>query len=161
MKPKFIAIAAMASNRVIGNKGKLPWHLPEDLKFFKNTTKGHPVLMGSKTFDSIIETIGKPLPNRLNIIITRDPLKFYHIQNIIVVKSLEQVDEITFNGTIFVIGGGVVYEQMLPYCDELLLTYVYGEFEGDTWFPEFEDQFELKEVTGKTDRCEFRRYVRI
>src|SRR6187401_3018410 len=70
-RPMLIAIAAMASNRVIGREGKLPWHLPEDLKFFKETTLGHPVLMGRKTFESIIERLGKPLPGRMNIVLNR------------------------------------------------------------------------------------------
>ena len=139
LSPKLIAIAAMASNRVIGRNGELPWHLPEDLKFFKQTTLGHPVLMGRKTFESILARLGKPLPGRPNIVLTENmPLR----EDAHVIRSMDElakVPGITF--PIFLIGGAQLYKTLLPECDELLLTFLSNPYEGDTFFPPFEEDF--------------------
>ena len=127
-------IAALSENRVIGNKGKIPWHIPEDLKRFKKLTLGHAIIMGRKTYASI----GKPLPNRTNIIITRDP--HFLAQNCTVVHSLkEAIDEAkrVSPGEIFIIGGGEIFAQALPFADKLYLTVVTGQFEGDAIFPDY------------------------
>ena len=158
LSPKLIAIAAMASNRVIGRNGELPWHLPEDLKFFKQTTLGHPVLMGRKTFESILARLGKPLPGRLNIVLSENlpPREDAHV--IRTMDELEKVPGITF--PLFLIGGAQLYKTLLPECDELLLTFLSKPYEGDTLFPPFEEDFVLSEVLGKGDGFEFRRYKR-
>lgn len=148
----------MASNRVIGQGGKLPWHLPEDLKFFKQTTLGHPVLMGRRTFDSIVAQLGKPLPGRINIVVseTMPPREgVYVIGN---VEDLATVPGLT--SPVFLIGGAQLYGTLLPECDELILTFLEQPYEGDTLFPAFEDKFDLSEVLGRGDGFEFRRYKR-
>lgn len=165
--PKLIAIAAMASNRVIGRDGKLPWHLPEDLKFFKKTTQGHPVLMGRNTFNSIVAQLGKPLPGRRNIVLSKTmPAR----EGVEVVRSLEELKEVAGSREqgggsapeshcVYLIGGAQLYETLLPQCDELLLTYITAPHEGDTFFPPFEHLFVLKEVIASGDGFEIRRYV--
>ncbi len=158
-KPKLIAIAAMASNRVIGRDGKLPWHLPEDLKFFKQTTLGHPVLMGRKTFDSIIERLGKPLPGRLNIVLSRT---MPEREDARVIRDISELQSSISNlpSSTYLIGGAQLYETLLPQCDELLLTYIDSPHEGDTYFPAFEDAFELHSVLAAGEGWEIRRYVK-
>ncbi len=175
LPPKLIAIAAMASNRVIGREGKLPWHLPEDLKFFKATTLGHPVLMGRKTFDSILDRLGKPLPGRVNIVLskTMPPREGVHV-----IRDFAEMPSILTNlespcpaphpssfilhpsFQVYLIGGAQLYESLLPQCDELLLTFVEAPHQGDAFFPQFEDAFDLKEVLGRGEGFEFRRYAR-
>ncbi len=155
---KLIAIAAMAGNRVIGREGRLPWHLPEDLKFFKRTTSGHPVLMGGKTFLSIIDAIGKPLPGRRNIVLSRTMPSREDVDVIRSIKELETLPDLA--SPIFLIGGAQLYETLLPQCDELLLTCITEPYAGDAFFPPFEDQFVLKEVIEHGKGHEIRRYVR-
>jgi dihydrofolate reductase len=155
--PRLIAIAAMASNRVIGRDGKLPWHLPEDLKFFKRMTQGHPVLMGRKTFDSILAQLGKPLPGRKNIVLSQTmPPR----EGVEIVRNLDQLGQSPNELPVYLIGGAQLYETLLPQCDELLLTFINEPYEGDAFFPPFEQLFDLKEVLGTGEGFEFRRYVR-
>lgn len=133
--PVLSAIVAMDENRVIGLNNKMPWHLPADLKHFKTITAGHPVLMGRKTFLSI----GKPLPNRTNIILTRDPQ--FSAQDCLVVPQLETALSMAQEfdqHEIFVIGGAEIYRQLLPRVQRLYLTIVHHQFQGDTFFPEWE-----------------------
>ncbi len=131
---QLILIAAFTDNRVLGKDNQLIWHLPEDLKNFKRLTSGHPVLMGRKTFESL----GRPLPNRTNIIITRNP--DYAANGGVVVPSLDAaIEKATQTGAdkAFVIGGGEIYSQALPLANLLFLTHVHTQLEGDTFFPEF------------------------
>src|SRR3954471_6033911 len=137
--PKLIAIAAMASNRIIGRDGKLPWNLPEDLKFFKQTTLGHPVLMGRKTFESIIARLGKPLPDRMNIVLSSAMALREGIHVIRSVDELPMLPGVT--SPVFLIGGAQLFEALLPVCDELILTFLMEPWEGDTLFPPFEENF--------------------
>ncbi|HWQ93446.1 MAG TPA: dihydrofolate reductase [Clostridia bacterium] len=140
MKP-FKAIAAMARNRVIGADNRIPWHLPEDFKWFKQLTTGQVIVMGRKTYESI----GKPLPNRTTVVLTRSDRV---IPGVILVRDLAQVDPARpeFAGReLFICGGAEVYAQALPLCSDLYLTLVKREVSGDTFFPPFEDQFELVE----------------
>ncbi len=158
-QPKLIAIAAMASNRVIGREGKLPWHLPEDLKFFKQTTLGHPVLMGRKTFESIIERLGKPLPGRENIVLSKTmPPR----NDATVISDICHLPSSISHlpSPIYLIGGAQLYKALLPQCDELLLTYIDTPHEGDAFFPTFEDAFELKSVLASGEGWEIRKYAR-
>lgn len=131
---KISIIVAMAANGVIGNDNELPWHLPADLKHFKQTTMGKPILMGRKTWESI----GRPLPGRTNIVITRDSA--YSATGCIVVNSIEaalaaagEQDEV------MVIGGAELYRQVLPCADTIYLTRIHASFDGDTRFPEISD----------------------
>lgn len=131
--PKISAIAAMSENRVIGDDNQLPWHLPADLKHFKAITSGHPILMGRKTFESI----GRPLPNRTNIIITRNHA--FQAPGCVVIQSIDEaVEKAKEIGSdeIFIIGGAEVYKQLLPRIEKIYLTIVHDEFEGDAFFPE-------------------------
>ena len=122
-------IVAISKNRVIGNNNELIWKLSSDLKRFKDLTTGNPVVMGRKTYESI----GKPLPNRRNIIITRNTE--YEADGCIIVSSLEEALLIT-NNDCFIIGGGEIYNQSIELADRIYLTLVHKEFEGDTLFPE-------------------------
>jgi len=127
----------MSLNRVIGAGSRIPWHLPEDFKWFKQMTTGQIVVMGRKTFDSI----GKPLPNRMNVVLTRSSSPIAGAQ---IISDLAQLDKAEFVSTgrdIFICGGAQVYCQALPFCSELFLTLVKRVVEGDTFFPEFENQF--------------------
>jgi dihydrofolate reductase len=129
------AIVAMAENRVIGNAGAIPWHLPEDFKFFKATTMGHAILMGRKTYESI----GKPLPGRENIVLSRT---MPETQGITVIRSLNELKEPSDGRDLFVIGGEEIYRLLLPKVQELYVTKVPRVIEGDTRFPEFEAEFD-------------------
>ena len=127
-------VVAMAENRVIGKENKLIWHLPADLKFFKNLTTGHPIIMGRKTYESI----GKPLPNRTNIIITRQA--DFTAEGCLVAHSLTEALMMAqqLDSDIFVIGGAEIYKQAMFLADTIYLTEVHHTFEGDTFFPEID-----------------------
>ena len=133
-------IAALGRNRIIGRDGTMPWHLPEDLKHFKALTMGHPMVMGRKTFDSI----GRPLPGRRSIVITRD--REWRVPGVEVAHSFDEALDLAGPADrVFVIGGGEVYAVALPFADHLELTEVDAEPEGDTWFPEW-DPAQWREV---------------
>lgn len=126
-------IAAVARNGVIGSGNQMPWHIGEDLKRFKAITSGHPVVMGRKTFESL----GRPLPNRRNVVISRNPA--YDAPGAEVVFSLgEALAMFSPEEEVFIIGGGEIYRQALPLSDRIYLTHVEAEVEGDTRFPEFD-----------------------
>ena len=127
-------IAAMDCNRLIGNNNQLPWHLPVDFAHFKSVTMAKPIIMGRKTFESI----GKPLPGRTNIVLSRNPeLKF---EGVICVSNIEDaVAAVPDAGEIMIIGGSTIYEMLLPRIVRMYLTYVDGDFEGDAWFPSFDN----------------------
>lgn len=136
-------IAAMDKNRLIGVNNQLPWHLPADLAYFKRTTLGKPVLMGRKTYESI----GRPLPGRTNLVLTRND--DYKPEGIISVSSLDEaISRIADAEELVIMGGSSVYEMLLPEVERMYLTYVQAEFEGDAWFPEFEDS-DWKEVSAE------------
>jgi dihydrofolate reductase len=189
-----ICVAAMSMNRVIGRDGGIPWHLPEDFKWFKQLTTGHFVLMGRKTFDSL----PRPLPNRTNIVVTRHPrrlardkafvekcghkplvghwssrlrrpayqLGFEKIapREVWLVRSLHRFVETVRKHppprNVFVIGGAQVYTRMLPHCTDVFLTQVFREVEGDTFFPEFETEFDLVDTPLRTADFEVRHFRR-
>lgn len=132
------AIVAMAKNRVIGNAGAIPWHLPEDFKFFKATTMGHAILMGRKTYASI----GKLLPGRQNIVLSRTMPEESVPPGITLIRSLDELKEPTDGRDLFVIGGEEIYRLLLPKVQELYVTKVPRTIEGDTHFPEFEAAFD-------------------
>lgn len=131
--PRVYLVAAVAANGVIGGNGKLPWHLPEDLKHFKALTLGHPVIMGRKTWESL----GKPLPGRENIVVTRSP--GFKAPGACVASSLDAALALcTGEPVVFVIGGGELYAAALPVADVLALTEIRREFAGDARFPAFD-----------------------
>jgi dihydrofolate reductase len=179
----FKAIAAMSENRVIGAGNRIPWHLPEDFKWFKKMTSGNIVVMGRRTFESI----GKPLPNRKNLVLTRHPRRWirshpeifgqfrewrggrhlkrpyqFHFSklegrnstDILIFNSLDKLNPDEFPVEIFICGGSQIYEQALPRCSDLYLTLVKRSVDGDAFFPPFEKMFVAVEEI--LDRPEFR-----
>ena len=149
VKP-FKAIAAMSLNRVIGAGNRIPWHLPEDFKWFKKMTTGQVIVMGRKTFESI----GKPLPNRTTIVLTRSPEPIPGVRTLSDLSQLDAADPALGGREIYICGGAQVYKQALPLCSDLYLTLVQRVVEGDILFPAFEDQFELVEEV--LERPEFK-----
>lgn len=145
--PRISAVVALGKEtRTIGNNNKLLWYIPKDLKRFKEITLGHPVVMGRKTFESILEILGKPLPGRDNIVITRQ--SDYSHEGVMVVKSLEEGIEKAKEldpKEIFIGGGQQIYEQALFLIDRLYLTLIESDKKGDTFFPEYKDKF-TKEI---------------
>ena len=127
-------IVAMDLDGVIGRDSDLPWHLPADLKHFKDTTMGCPMIMGRRTYDAI----GRPLPGRTSVVLTRDDE--WYVPDIEIVHSIEDALDIAgieagVDGWAWVIGGGAIYAALLPHCEQLLVTHVEARVEGDTWFP--------------------------
>ena len=147
-----IAIAAMSHNRAIGLEGRIPWHLSEDLKFFKRTTLGHVVLMGRKTYDSI----GKPLPGRENWILSRSA----EIPGVQVLRSMDQIPSPPEGKNIYLIGGAELYAALLPRCTEILLTRVNLDTPGDAFYPAFEQDFDEGEILLTGEQFEIRRHLR-
>ena len=129
---KITLVAAIASNNVIGKENSLPWNIPEDLKRFKQMTSGNTILMGRKTFDSI----GRPLPNRQNIVMTKD--KNFEQEGIKVINDFDEALELIkeSNEDIFVIGGSKIYELFEPVANSLAITRILKDFEGDAFFPD-------------------------
>jgi dihydrofolate reductase len=149
-------IAACSENRVIGKDGDLPWNIPEDWKFFKQKTTGKVLIMGRKTF----EALGKPLPNRLNVIITRDGN--YKAEGAVVVQTIEEALEFAkskipeYGDEIFIGGGGEIYKQTLPITDRVYLTLIHKNFEGDAFYPLLpEGEFEEVERADRTEPITF------
>ena len=136
-------IVAASENNVIGKDGDLPWNLPDDLQYFKDMTKGHPIIMGRKNFESI----GRVLPGRHNIIITRQPA--YTAEGCTITSSLEEAVNIAKQDAmedVFIIGGGQIYAQALPIADRVYLTRVHAVIDGDVLFPELDGEW--KEVSA-------------
>ncbi|MBM3250707.1 MAG: dihydrofolate reductase [Candidatus Nealsonbacteria bacterium] len=142
-------IVAMGNGQVIGINNNLPWNLPADMEHFKKLTRGKPIIMGQKTFESI----GKPLPGRRNIILTLD--KNYQAPGCLVVYSIEEALEKTREfEEVMICGGASVYSQFIPLADRMYLTLIEGDFEGDAFFPEF-DRSEWREserINNEPDR---------
>ncbi|MEI7864655.1 MAG: dihydrofolate reductase [Chthoniobacterales bacterium] len=148
-----IAVAAMAANRVIGAQGKIPWHLPEDLMWFKELTMGGTLLMGRVTYESI----GRPLPGRKTVVLSRKENLL--IPGVEVIRDLSGLSSATHSGDVFVVGGSEIYRSCLPYCRDLYLTEVAGEAAGDRKFPLFEDLFRFSAVLRATPEMRIVHYV--
>jgi dihydrofolate reductase len=133
MKPRLAILAAVASNRTIGLNNTLPWHLPADLKHFKALTLGQIIVMGRRTYESI----GRPLPGRTNIVLTRQ--QDLNLPDVSLAQSIEEAVNryADSDKAIFIIGGATLYQQALPLCQRLYLTEIQQDFPGDTFFPEF------------------------
>ncbi len=142
MKSRINIIAAIAKNGVIGNKNSLPWHLPADLKHFAKITKPHTVIMGRKTYESIIAKLGKPLPDRTNIILTRS--KNFTAPDCIITNSIEEI--ISLKGEKFIIGGEEIFRLFMPMVDRLYITEIHADIKGDAKFPEY-DKSQWTEVS--------------
>lgn len=156
MSQKLIAIVAMTPDRIIGRDGKLPWHLPADLEFFKRITTGHPIVMGRKTYESI----GRPLPKRRNIVLSRAP--GWSAKGADVIHDPADLAKLPgMHGEVFIIGGAEVYAAFMPVLDEILVSHVFKDYEGDTAFPAFESDFPESEIIETHDLFEVRRYSRI
>ncbi len=146
--PTISMIAAMAKNRVIGKDNQMPWHMPADLAHFKKVTMDKPVVMGRKTYESI----GRLLPGRQNVIVTRDAS--YQVDGALMCSSLEDaLAKLSSAEDIMIIGGGNIYQQMLPKADKLHLTFIDLETDGDAHFPEWNENewFEVARETHKAD----------
>lgn len=138
-------LVAHDKQRVIGYQNQLPWHLPNDLKHVKQLSTGHTLVMGRKTFESI----GKPLPNRRNVVLTNNP-SFKH-EGVDVIHSIEEINIIP--GQVFIFGGQTLFEEMIDKVDDMYITVVDGKFQGDTFFPPytFEDWEVESSVEGQLD----------
>ena len=139
-----IAVAAMAVNRVIGDAGRIPWHLPEDLRWFKELTMGGTLLMGRVTYESI----GRPLPGRQTIVLSRR--EGWQIPGVAVIRDLSQLRQASGDSEVFVVGGAEIYRAALPYCRDLYLTEVRREVNGDRRMPVFEDVFRFSAQLRET-----------
>lgn len=145
---KISLIAAIGRNRELGKNGKMPWHIAEDFKRFKAITSGHPIIMGRKTWESLPI---KPLPNRFNIILSRSGSRTY--PNVIFLTDIEEALDFvkkTFpdESEVFIIGGGQIFEQAIGLADKLYLTIIDGDFDADTFFPDY-SAFKNKKIIGK------------
>jgi dihydrofolate reductase len=154
------AIAAMAANGIIGNNNSIPWNIPEEMAFFRKMTQNASVLMGRKTFESI----GRPLPNRQNIVMTNDAA--WHQDTVITIQKLDQLLKLDTRSPIWVCGGAMIYEMLFPACRELYLSPVFGEFGGDTKIPPFGDIFVMNATiltcpTFKVDHYVAKRHANI
>ena len=147
----------MTPDRMIGRDGSLPWHLPADLAFFKRSTTGHAIVMGRKTYESI----GRPLPRRRNIVLTRDPSwSAPGVETIHRPEELYDLPGVAEQDHVFIIGGAEIYAAFLPQLDELLVSHVFAHHAGDTCFPPFEDRFHASELLESHDEFEVRRWTR-
>ncbi|MEX2579080.1 MAG: dihydrofolate reductase [Verrucomicrobiales bacterium] len=154
-RPVLKGIAAMASNRVIGKDGGLPWHLPEDLKWFKKLTIDHPIVMGRKT----MESLGRALPRRRSVVVSRS-LETAPEGYELVRSADEAVELLKEEEAVFVIGGARLFAEMLPLCEEVYLSFIFEPYEGDVRLTAFEDGFETTEILHRNDDFELRRYTR-
>ena len=162
-RPLLSLITAMDSKRVIGKNNALPWHLPADLAFFKQTTMGKPVIMGRKTFESI----GKALPGRKNIVLTRD--NNFEAPDCEVATDIDQaMSRVDGCVEVMLIGGASLYEQTIHSADKIYLTLIHHEFNGDTWFPEIDPEYWKLESREDCERDEknqfaysFLKYLRV
>ena len=149
---RFIAIAAMAENRVIGRGNQLPWHVPEDFRWFKGKTIGKTLLMGRKT----LESLGKPLPNRKTIVLSRSG---FAADGVTVVASLDELPSLLNEPELWICGGAEIYRMTMDRWDELFLSVVDGEHEGDAFFPEFEGKMTGGEVVHEGTGFRVRHYL--
>lgn len=154
---KWKIIAAMDENRLIGRDNRLPWRIPEDIAWYQSQTDGQLMLMGRKTFEGI-----RRRPEGSRYIVLSDTVSHYAPDqgDVTILKSLDHLLSLPLEGEGWICGGGLIYEAMLPFADELVLTQVKGRFEGDTYFPPFEHLFEVKETLVKAEAFKVVRYKR-
>ncbi|CCC40576.1 dihydrofolate reductase [Haloquadratum walsbyi] len=160
-----VLIAAVAANDIIGRDGEMPWHIPADLQQFKRRTMGHPVILGRRTYEAIIGALGEPFPGRTSIVLSSQSRDVP--ADVILVHSITSaIREASKNarergvGTVYVAGGGGVYEQFLPLADRLRLTELHDEYEGDTKFPSWDDTVWQETTREKNETFDFVTYER-
>lgn len=165
-RPPIALIAAVADNGIIGVNGEMPWHIPADLKRFKHVTMGQPVIMGRKTYESIVAQIDGPLPGRTNIVLSRsrpDLPEDVHLAETLT-EALQHATAVCAADEaadrIFVVGGATVYEQFLPQADQLVLTEVHETYEGDTHFPDWNRSDWVERSREEHNRFSFVEYDR-
>ncbi|MGA9403112.1 dihydrofolate reductase [Haladaptatus sp.] len=157
---RLVLIAAVAENGVIGRDGGMPWHYSEDMRHFKETTMGHPVVMGRTTYESIAAQMDGPLPGRTNVVLSRSnpdlPEEVVLVHGVEeAMAEIEELDDVAY-----ITGGAAVYEQFLPYADEMVLTEIHESYEGDTYFPEWDPE-EWQEIErDEREAFDFVRYER-
>lgn len=151
-------IVAVSKNNVIGSKNALPWDIPEDMKFFREKTKNHALIMGRKTFESV----GHPLPQRLNVVVTRNPDFKFDAPNVVVQPDVESAIEYCrskqskYGDEIFIIGGGEIFKQTLEIVDVIYLTRIHKDFPGDVYYPELPaGKFQIVEQRDRTEPVPF------
>ncbi len=149
---RFIAIAAMAENRVIGSGNELPWHVPEDFRWFKSKTIGKALLMGRKTFQSL----GKPLPKRRTIVLSRSD---FSADGVTVVATLDELKAALTESELWICGGAEIYRMTMDRWDELFLSVIDGDYGGDAFFPEFEDKLTGGEIVHEGAGFRVRHYL--
>lgn len=155
MNITFTGVVAMAADRAIGLKNTMPWHLPGDLKLFKRLTMGHPILMGRKTWQSL----GRPLPGRQNIVLTRDTT--FRAPGATVIHDIADLEQMELQSReVMVIGGAQIYKLMLPQMSALYVSEVQGEWPADTYFPPFRELFPHREVLENFEGFDSVRYTR-
>lgn len=155
MTQEVVLIAAMASNRVIGADGRLPWRLPDDLARFKRLTLGHTLVMGRKTYESI----GRPLPGRRTIVVTRDPSWSAGADDVPVASSPEMALAAAGDGTVFIAGGGEIYTATIADADRLEITHVDTVVDGDAWFPPIDPAVWQPAASEPGDGCTWVTYL--
>ena len=156
-----VLIAAVAANGVIGRDGSLPWHLPEDLAHFKETTMGHPVIMGRVAFEDILDHLGEPLPGRTNIVMSRTLNT--DDEDVILVRGMDDALAAARNtgaAAAYVAGGATIYEQYLPIADRMVLSELHEAYDGDVNFPEFDESVWQEQHCDSRDDFDIVEYQR-
>ena len=152
-------IVAYDENRLIGSNNQLPWHFKDDLKYFKEVTMGHDILMGRLTFESILDYRKKPLPGRHHFVATKN--KSYHFPEVTTVRDVKTfLENYPKDKELFIIGGAKIYESFLSLTDKLYVTHVLGTYNGDTWFPKIQTEDWTKKVIKDTENLRFAVYER-
>ncbi|RDI70239.1 dihydrofolate reductase [Halopelagius longus] len=141
---EYVLVAAVARNGVIGRDGEMPWYLPEDMKQFKRTTTGHPVVLGRKTYENVVEALGEPFPGRTSVVLSTRDLDLPEgavLANSVAEATARAEAAAAEMGveTAYVVGGATVYEAFLPRADRMVLTELHDDYEGETTFPEFDE----------------------
>lgn len=166
--PEIVIVAAVAANGVIGREGELPWHHPEDLRRFKALTSGHPVIVGRRTYESIVDRLGEPLPNRVNIVLSRSSLELPDRAVLAdsvpaaIAAAREAGERPGIDASVvYVIGGAAVYEQFLPRADRMVRTELAAAHRGDTYFPDWKRYDWIELERDERDELTFVEYRRV
>ena len=154
MPANFTIVVAVAQNGIIGRDGQMPWHYPKDLEHFKETTMGCPVIVGRKTFESIYDRIGSPLPGRTNIVLSRSDPELP--EDVILASSIQEAKQkaAEHGSEAFVIGGAAIYEEFRPDVDRMIVTIIHSRYEGDTQFPMWPPDEKTWTVADRSDHDE-------
>jgi dihydrofolate reductase len=162
---EYVLVAAVADNGVIGRDGGMPWHFPEDMAHFKRTTTGHPVILGRKTYESVVDALGEPFPGRTSVVLSSRELDLPDgaVLAHSVAEAVERAEAVAAERgveTVYVVGGARVYEQFLPRATRMILTEIHESYEGDTRFPDWDDSAWAETDRETGERFDFATYVR-